>query len=108
MDFAQRDAVQETLFRCNIDGLIPRPFFLSNLEIAIARVRSNAAPETEGLSILNGKRFLCAEDNNLNAEILEGILDMYGASCTIYPDGEEIVKAFVDRIHYRLFGKGTK
>lgn len=94
VDFAQREAVQETLSQCRIDGLIPRPFFLSNLEIAIARVRSNAAPETEGLSILNGMHFLCAEDNNLNAEILEGILDMYGASCTIYPDGEEIVKAF--------------
>ena len=86
--------VQETLTQCNIDGLIPRPFFLSNLETAIARVRGDAAPETDGLSVLNGMKFLCAEDNILNAEILEGILNLYGASCTICPDGEEIVKAF--------------
>ena len=37
---------------------------------------------------------LCAEDNALNAEILEVILEMYGASCTICPDGAELVKAF--------------
>ena len=94
VDYAQRDQVQEKLTRAGVDGLIPRPFFLSNLEIAIGRVRSNAAPETEGMSTLRGMRFLCAEDNSLNAEILEAILDMYGASCTIYPDGEALVKAF--------------
>ena len=51
--------------------------FLSNLEIAIGRVRSNAAPETDGSSVLSGMRFLCAEDNALNDEILEAILEMY-------------------------------
>ena len=65
--------------------------FLSNLEIAIGRVRSNAAPETDGSSVLSGMRFLCAEDNALNDEILEAILEMYGAS---RPDGAELVKAF--------------
>lgn len=94
VDYAQKDQVQETLRQAGVDGLIPRPFFLSNLEIAIGRVRSNAAPEMEGLSVLSGMRFLCAEDNSLNAEILEAILEMYGASCTIYPDGAEIVRAF--------------
>lgn len=45
---------------------------------------------------LNGRRFLCAEDNALNAEILEATLEMYGASCTICSDGKEIVMAFQD------------
>ena len=94
VDYAQRDQVQETLKQAGVDGLIPRPFFLSNLETAIDRVRSNAAPEVAGLSVLSGMRFLCAEDNALNAEILSAILEMYGASCTIYPDGDEIVQAF--------------
>ena len=44
--------------------------------------------------MLNGMRFLCAEDNELNAEILEAILDMHGATCKIYPDGAELVEAF--------------
>ena len=94
VDYAQKDQVQETLKQAGVDGLIARPFFLSNLETAVDRVRSSAAPETQGMSILSGMRFLCAEDNALNAEILAAILEMYGASCTIYPDGDEIVRAF--------------
>ena len=38
--------------------------------------------------------FLCAEDNSLNAEILEAILDMNGASCVIYPNGQKLVEVF--------------
>lgn len=41
-----------------------------------------------------GMRFLCAEDNALNAEILEATLRMHGAECTIYPDGAQLVQAF--------------
>lgn len=94
VDFAQREQVQQTLVHSGVDGLIPRPFFLSNLETAIARVRSSAAPETAGMSILKGMRFLCAEDNELNAEILSALLEMYGASCTVCPDGAALVEAF--------------
>ena len=53
--------------------------------MAVGRVRSDAAPESEGMSVLSGMRFLCAEDKALNAEIFETILKMYGAACTISP-----------------------
>lgn len=51
---------------------------------------------THGTSenILQGRRFLCAEDNELNVEILEAILEMNGASCVVYPNGNELLKAF--------------
>ena len=39
-------------------------------------------------------RFLCAEDNELNAEILTELLKIEGAECTICENGEEILKAF--------------
>ena len=39
-------------------------------------------------------RFLCAEDNELNAEILDALLEMNGASCKIYPDGAKLLEAF--------------
>ena len=39
-------------------------------------------------------RLLCAEDNPLNAEILEELLHMQGATCTIYSDGKQLVEAF--------------
>lgn len=42
----------------------------------------------------SGMKFLCAEDNELNAEILQELLHMYGATCKICPDGEKIVEVF--------------
>ena len=43
---------------------------------------------------LKGMRFLCAEDNELNAEILMELLKIEGAECTICENGEEILKTF--------------
>ena len=45
-------------------------------------------------NILQGMRFLCAEDNELNAEILTELLKIEGAECTICENGEAILKAF--------------
>ena len=50
--------------------------------------------EEEETSPLSGMKFLCAEDNAINAEILEMLLEANGASCTICPNGQEIVDAF--------------
>ena len=92
VDYIQEDTAWDIQKESGIDGIISRPFFLSNLVHAITR--TDAALEMENNTILSGKRFLCAEDNELNAEILKEILEMYGASCTIYSNGEEIVQAF--------------
>ena len=37
--------------------------------------------------ILDGMRILCAEDNELNAEILMELLKLEGAECTICENG---------------------
>ena len=50
--------------------------------------------EAEETSPLSGMKFLCAEDNAINAEILQMLLETKGASCTICPNGQEIVDAF--------------
>ena len=50
--------------------------------------------EEEETSPLSGMKFLCAEDNAINAEILEMLLESKGAHCKIYPNGQEIVDAF--------------
>ena len=50
--------------------------------------------EEETASPLSGMKFLCAEDNAINAEILEMLLEANGASCTICANGQEIVDAF--------------
>ena len=51
------------------------------------------APQEED-AVLVGMKFLCAEDNDINAEILQAMLELQGASCTRFRDGSEIVKAF--------------
>ena len=50
--------------------------------------------EEETASPLSGMKFLCAEDNAINAEILQMLLETKGASCTICSNGQEIVDAF--------------
>ena len=50
--------------------------------------------EAEAVSPLSGMNFLCAEDNAINAEILELLLETKGARCTICSNGQEIVDTF--------------
>ena len=57
--------------------------------------KAQALPEEDdAVSPLSGMKFLCAEDNALNAEILQMLLETRGASCTICSNGQEIVDAF--------------
>ena len=57
--------------------------------------KAQALPEREeATSPLSGMKFLCAEDNAINAEILQMLLETKGANCTICPNGQEIVDAF--------------
>ena len=70
---------------------------LMDLKIAEDRTAALAAQEEtdeQDGNILQGMRFLCAEDNELNAEILTELLKIEGAECTICENGEEILKAF--------------
>ena len=70
---------------------------LLDLKIAEDRTVALAAQEEtdeQDGNILHGMRFLCAEDNELNAEILTELLKIEGAECTICENGEEILKAF--------------
>ena len=58
--------------------------------------KAQALPEEpEDVSPLCGMNFLCAEDNAINAEILELLLESKGAHCKICPNGQELVDAFV-------------
>lgn len=50
--------------------------------------------EETDTSPLKGMHFLCAEDNELNAEILKELLHMEGADCVICPNGRAVVETF--------------
>ena len=70
---------------------------LIDLRIAEDRLVSSAeqAEKDEPASnVLKGMRFLCAEDNELNAEILMELLKIEGAECTICENGKRVLEAF--------------
>ena len=69
------------------------------IDLKIAEDKSvSSASQTEkdeqDDSILQGMRFLCAEDNELNAEILTELLKIEGAECTICENGERVLETF--------------
>lgn len=69
------------------------------LDFKICEETAQAAPAVcpapaQDSPSLHGMRFLCAEDNEINAEILQSLLEMRGASCTICRDGAEVVEKF--------------
>lgn len=91
----QRDDALDAMTDSELEGFVPMPFFLSNLEEEVARVRKQRTSGKQKTSeLLKGMKFLCAEDNELNAEILQAMLEMHGASCTICCDGQEITEKF--------------
>ena len=70
---------------------------LLDLRIAEDRSVSSASQEETAEpeeNALKGMRFLCAEDNELNAEILMELLKIEGAEATICENGKKTVEAF--------------
>ena len=69
------------------------------MDLKIAEERSvlpvsQIEKEELDVNILKGMRFLCAEDNELNAEILMELLKIEGAECTICENGEKVLETF--------------
>ena len=53
-----------------------------------------AYPSVDERAGLEGMHFLCAEDNDLNAEILRSMLELKGATCEIFSNGKLALEAF--------------
>lgn len=79
-------------FQETLDCAIVVPFFWGKLENGLAD--ENEKEKAESGPALSGVRFLCAEDNEMNAVILEANLKCRGASCRIFPDGKSLVDYF--------------
>ncbi len=77
---------QGSCFEVLIDLRIAEDRFVSSAEQA-------EKDEPDG-NVLKGMRFLCAEDNELNAEILMELLKIEGAECTICENGKRVLEAF--------------
>lgn len=82
-----------------INAFMPKPFFVSTLWQTIKPLFSehteqNDRSEQTTENVMNGKLFLVAEDNELNAEILTEMLNMEGVSCELAVNGLEAVEMF--------------
>ena len=79
-------------------GMLAKPFFVSafqeKAEQMLSQEREAAAAADDAPDDLAGLRFLAAEDNDINMEILEEILCMEGASCEIVENGKLAVERF--------------
>ena len=77
---------QGSCFEVFIDLRIAEDRFVSSAE--------QAEKDEPAGNVLKGMRFLCAEDNELNAEILMELLKIEGAECTICENGKRVLEAF--------------
>ena len=78
--------------------MLAKPFFVSAFRTKAEGLWSEETamegPEMD--DALNGLRFLAAEDNEINAEILTELLEQEGASCEIVENGQMAVERFRD------------
>ena len=77
---------QGSCFEVLIDLRIAEDRFVSSAE--------QAEKDEPAGNVLKGMRFLCAEDNELNAEILMELLKIEGAECTVCENGKRVLEAF--------------
>ena len=87
--------------QAGINAFMPKPFFVSTFRHTLAPLFVESAPPAEAAppekdDLLDGRLFLVAEDNELNAEILAEVLDIEGARCDLAVNGRQAVDMFLD------------
>ncbi len=86
--------------QAGINAFMPKPFFTSTFFQTIKPLfaektgKELPVPQTAESSAMEGKLFLVAEDNELNAEILTEMLGIEGASCDLAPNGKVAAEMF--------------
>ncbi len=82
-----------------IGHVLPKPFYVSALHRLVEQVFEKRSGEgDDGIfeddHILEGLRFLAAEDNALNAEVLKELLEASGARCEVARNGRAALAMF--------------
>ena len=82
--------------RDGVDAFLDRPLFRSTLRRALLPGDAEGAESALSASSasLDGKRILLAEDNEINREIVVGLLEMKGASVDAAEDGQRALEMF--------------
>lgn len=88
--------IEEEARKAGVDAFLQKPFFLTSFRQKVDLVlnHESAREENQEQSILYGMHVLVAEDNEINAEILSELLDMSGATCEVFENGQLAAEAF--------------
>ncbi len=92
------ESVEIEAGNAGVDAFMAKPFFVSTFKQTLARVRRHMAtvvetPREEN-DVLKGMKFLVAEDNDINAEIISELLEISGAKCTLAENGKVALEKF--------------
>lgn len=96
------EELEEEALEAGISGFLAKPFFVAAFKEKILEIMGERRLESPHLTQLSegsfgGKHFLVAEDNEINAEIIEELLDIEEATCEIVENGELAVERFFGR-----------
>ena len=101
------DEIEEQAKNSGIDFFLPKPFFMSSFRRAIEKIHGAKKTEEKQAAAqisIEGLKVLAAEDNEINAEILEELLADEGVVCDIAHNGREALEKFSgsEKGHYDL------
>ena len=90
------DEIQDEARAAGIEYFMSKPFFLSNFQQAVLNLTAGRElpPQVPAARSVAGMKFLVAEDNALNSEIISELLKMEQAECVVVENGRECVKTF--------------
>ena len=89
----------QNVHKVGIAAIMPKPFFFSTFrsiveEMSITKEILDTGVEETVTNPLGGLRFLVAEDNKINADVLKELLEVEGARCEIAGNGKAAVAMF--------------
>ncbi len=93
------EEIREEALEAGISGFLAKPFFVSAFKEKLMELLAEQSDKGEYEKLceeggLEGRRFLVAEDNEINAEILSELLDIEEAVCEIVENGKLAVERF--------------
>ena len=88
------DTVQDEIMAAGANELLQKPVFPYILKQTIKELTAVEEEKEEVQNPLEGMKFLAAEDNDINADILIELMSMYGATVDREINGQEVVEKF--------------
>ena len=93
-----KNAVEKELLTAGANMVVQKPVLEDTLREAFEEIDEIKAKEdaqkAENTNPLEGMKFLAAEDNDINADILTELMSMEGATVTRGVNGQEVVEMF--------------